>query len=87
MRAILLGELLSLLLAVLRGAMVPLELFSTPMSELAYLTPHAWAIDGFRDLVFQGAGAAAILIQLSVLACYAAALADALARRHGCRAA
>ncbi len=68
------GMVLGLLLAALGGAMVPLEFFSPPMSELAYLTPHAWAIDGFRDLVFHGADTAAILIQLSVLACYAAAL-------------
>ena len=47
-----LGVVLGMVLGALGGAMVPLELFGEPMSSLAQLTPHAWAIDAFRDLVF-----------------------------------
>jgi ABC-2 type transport system permease protein len=38
------------------------------------LTPHHWAIDGFRQLVFYGASVSDILAQLGVLAAYALVL-------------
>ncbi len=69
-----LGVVLGMVLGALGGAMVPLELFSEPMSSLAKLTPHAWAIDAFRDLVYSRAGLLDILAQLSVLVVYAGAL-------------
>jgi ABC-2 type transport system permease protein len=69
-----LGVVLGMVLGALGGAMVPLELFSEPMSSLAQLTPHAWAIDAFRDLVFRQAGLLDILRQLSVLVVYAGVL-------------
>ena len=37
----------SLLLAALGGAMVPLEIFPDTMRQIAHVTPHAWAIDGY----------------------------------------
>ena len=48
-----LGVFLGLVLGALGGAMVPIELFGEPMSTLALLTPHAWAIDALRDLVYE----------------------------------
>ena len=69
-----LGVVLGMVLGALGGAMVPLELFSEPMSSLAKLTPHAWAIDAFRDLVYSRAGLLDILAQLSVLVVYAGVL-------------
>jgi len=68
------GVVLGMLLAALGGAMVPLEIFPDPWASVAYLTPHAWAISGFRDLVFHGAGLVAILPQLTVLIVYAGGL-------------
>ncbi len=50
------GVFAGMLLGFLGGAMVPIELFGEPLRSLAHLTPHAWAIDGFRSLVFHGAG-------------------------------
>ena len=41
----------SLVLAALGGAMVPLELFGDTMRQIAHITPHAWAIDGFDELI------------------------------------
>ena len=35
--------------------MVPLEIFGEPMRTLATLTPHAWAIEGLRDVALRGA--------------------------------
>jgi ABC-2 type transport system permease protein len=69
-----LGVVLGMVLGALGGAMVPLELFDEPLSSLARLTPHAWAIDALRDLVYQDAGVVDILRQLSVLVVYAGAL-------------
>jgi ABC-2 type transport system permease protein len=69
-----LGVFLGLVLGALGGAMVPIELFPEPMSTLALLTPHAWAIDALRDLVFEQAGLFEILAQLGVLVVYATAL-------------
>jgi ABC-2 type transport system permease protein len=69
-----LGVVLGMVLGALGGAMVPLELFDEPMSSLARLTPHAWAIDAFRDLVYANAGIVEILSQLTVLLVYAGSL-------------
>jgi ABC-2 type transport system permease protein len=63
-----------MVLGALGGAMVPLELFAEPLHSLAQLTPHAWAIGAFRDLVYAHAGVLDIIRQLSVLVLYAALL-------------
>ncbi|HEX6468374.1 MAG TPA: ABC transporter permease [Streptosporangiaceae bacterium] len=68
------GLLLGLGLAALGGSMVPLELFSGTMRAVAHVTPHAWANDGFAELVRHGGHVADILPQLGVLAGYAAVL-------------
>ncbi|MEA2026709.1 MAG: ABC transporter permease [Chloroflexota bacterium] len=68
------GMVAGMLLAALGGAMVPGELFPEPISTISMLTPHYWAIDAFRDLVFEGASTGDILTQLAVLAAYAALL-------------
>lgn len=68
------GLLFGLGLAALGGSMMPLEFFSEPMRVVAHLTPHAWANDGFAELVRRGGGIADILPELGVLAGYAAAL-------------
>lgn len=69
-----LAVLLGLTLGALGGAMVPLELFQAPMSTIARLTPHAWAIEGLRDLVYEGAGVLDILVPLAILAAFAIVL-------------
>jgi ABC-2 type transport system permease protein len=66
--------LLGLGLAALGGCMVPLELFSPTMRDVAHITPHAWANDAFDKLIAGGASIGAILPQLGVLAAYAVVL-------------
>jgi len=66
--------LLGLGLAALGGSMLPLELFSGTMRAVAHASPHAWANDGFAELVRHGGNVADILPQLGVLAGYAAVL-------------
>lgn len=68
------GVVLSLGLAALGGSMVPIELFSPTMQTVAHFTPHAWALDGYAELVRRGGTTGDILLELGVLAGYAAVL-------------
>jgi len=54
-------------LAALGGAMVPLELFGDTMRQIAHITPHAWAIDGFDELIRFNGVAADIWREVAVL--------------------
>ena len=66
--------MLSLGLAALGGAMFPAELFSPTMQKVAHITPHAWALDGYAELVRHGGNTLDILPELGVLSLYAAVL-------------
>lgn len=68
------GVILSLGLAALGGCMVPIELFSPTMQTVAHFTPHAWALDGYAELVRRGGTTTDILLELGVLAGYATVL-------------
>jgi ABC-2 type transport system permease protein len=59
---------LALILAALGGAMVPLEIFPPTMLKVAHLTPHAWALDGFSELIRFDGGLAEVLVEVGVLA-------------------
>ena len=61
------GPAIGMLLALLGGAMVPLEVFPSVMQTVARLTPHAWAMDALGTVVNAGAGVGAVLPQVSVL--------------------
>lgn len=61
-------------LAALGGCMLPLELFSPTMTRIAHITPHAWAIDGYAELVYRGGSVGDILVELGVLSLYAVVL-------------
>jgi ABC-2 type transport system permease protein len=69
-----LGPPVGIALAMLGGAMWPLEIVGPVMRTVGHLTPHAWALDGFVDLMGNGAPATAILPQLAVLALFTAVL-------------
>jgi ABC-2 type transport system permease protein len=73
--------LLGLGLGALGGCMVPIEIFPDTMRTLAHVTPHAWALEGFAELVRGGAGVAAVLPQLGVLLGFAAVLLTAASWR------
>ena len=64
----------SLLLAALGGAMVPLEIFPDTMRQIAHITPHAWAIDGYSELIRLSGTAVDIVRELGVLLAMGAAL-------------
>lgn len=61
-------------LGALGGCMFPLELFSPTMQTVAHFTPHAWALDGYAELIRRGGGTTDILLELGVLAAFAVAL-------------
>ena len=69
-----LGVFLGLGLAALGGCMVPLEIFSDTMQQVAHITPHAWALDGFAELVRRDGSLVDILPELGALAGFVAVL-------------
>lgn len=68
------GVMLSIGLGALGGCMLPLELFSPTMQKVAHITPHAWALDGFAELVRRDGTTVDILPELGVLTLYAIVL-------------
>lgn len=68
------GVMVGLGLAALGGCMLPLELFSPTLQTIAHITPHAWAIDAFAELVQRRGSLLDILPELGVLAAYAVVL-------------
>lgn len=68
------GVFIGLGLAALGGCMVPLEIFPDTMVRIAHITPHAWGLDGFAELIRHGGTISDIVVELAVLAGFAAAL-------------
>jgi ABC-2 type transport system permease protein len=68
------GVMLSLGLAALGGAMFSIDLFPPTMQRIAHVTPHAWALDGYAELVRRGGNTLDILPELAVLTAYAIVL-------------
>jgi ABC-2 type transport system permease protein len=69
-----LGPPVGIALAMLGGAMWPLEIVGPVMRAVGHLTPHAWALDAFIDLMGNRVSAAAILPQVAVLVLFSAVL-------------
>ncbi len=68
------GVMAGLGLAALGGCMLPLELFSPTLRQVAHVTPHAWAVDAFAELVQRQGALVDILPELGVLSAYALVL-------------
>lgn len=64
----------SLILAAVGGSMMAIEFFPPTMQRVAFLTPHAWALDAFAELVRRDGTVFDILPQLGVLALFALVL-------------
>ncbi len=65
---------ISLTLAPLGGAWWPLEIVPSWMRTIGHISPVAWAMDGYRSVIFYSGGLAEVLIPVSVLAVAGAAL-------------
>jgi ABC-2 type transport system permease protein len=64
-----------LVAGMLGGTMWPLEVVPPIMRTIGHAVPHAWAMDAWQALIFDGAGLGGILTELAVLAAFAAVLA------------
>ena len=56
------------------GAWMPLEFTPESFQRVARLTPLAWAMDGFQDIIVRGQGLPAVLPAVAALLAYAVAL-------------
>ncbi len=65
------GPAVGMLAALIGGAMVPPEVFPDVMRTLSHITPHAWAIDAFREMSLHGGHLLQIVPQLAALAGFA----------------
>jgi ABC-2 type transport system permease protein len=54
-------------LAALGGCMLPMEIMPETLRTIAHVTPHAWALDGFADVVRRDGTVADILPELGAL--------------------
>ena len=70
-QAIAVGVVLAVAGGMLGGCMWPLDVVGPVMRGAGHLTPQAWAVDGFVDLVYDHAGLAGVLPQAAVLAGFA----------------
>ncbi len=68
------GMSLGMALAALGGCMVPLEVFPDGLRTVAHITPHAWAVDAFTEVVQRGGGLGDIGLELLVLLAYGSVL-------------
>lgn len=62
------------ILAGLGGAWMPLEFTPITVQRIAYLTPIAWMMDGFKDITVRGLGLQSVLTATAVLLLYAVGL-------------
>ena len=63
--------LLVLTLAMVGGTMVPLYLMPSFMQTIAKISPHAWALTGYQDLLVRGYGLNEVLPEAGVLMVFA----------------
>jgi ABC-2 type transport system permease protein len=75
------GIPIAIAMGMLGGCMWPLEIVPPAMRAIGHVTPQAWAMDGWIELVFDGEGVAAIVPELAVLAGFAVVLGLLAARR------
>ena len=68
------GISLGLALAALGGCMVPFEIFPGWLRSVAHITPHAWAVDAFTEVVQRGGGLGQIGVELAVLVLFGLSL-------------
>ena len=59
--------------AALGGAWFPLDVTGQTFYTIGHLTPGAWAMDGFQNIVVRGLGLTSVLLPVGVLAAYALA--------------
>ncbi|HEU5471401.1 MAG TPA: ABC transporter permease [Actinophytocola sp.] len=79
------GPAIGIACGMLGGAMWPLEIVPQTMRTIGHITPHAWAIDGWIEILSRGGGIPQIATQLTVLAAVALTLLTIASIRLGRR--
>lgn len=72
-QAILISMVAMIVFAALGGAMVPLDVGSQLFYTIGHLTPGAWAMDGFQNILLRGLGLSSIIQPVLILFGYALA--------------
>jgi ABC-2 type transport system permease protein len=57
-------------LTMLGGGWVPLEVVGPTFSKIGHLSPVAWGMDGFKNVIVRGLGVEAALLPACVLVGY-----------------
>lgn len=68
------GPAVGIAFGMLGGTMWPLEIVTPAMRTVGHLVPHAWAVDGWIEVLSRGGGLADITTPLAVLGGFAALL-------------
>ncbi|MBK9435856.1 MAG: ABC transporter permease [Micrococcales bacterium] len=68
------GRAAGIVLGMLGGTMWPLSVVGPLMARIGHLTPQAWAMDAWNQIINDGAGLAGIATELAVLTGFAVAL-------------
>ncbi len=68
------GVPLGIAMGMLGGALWPLQFVPDWLRQLGHVTPHAWALDGWVAVVFEGGGIRDIALELAVLAMFGVGL-------------
>jgi ABC-2 type transport system permease protein len=71
-QAVMWSLLAMFILTALAGAWFPLEITGQVFNTIGHLTPGAWAMDGFQNIVMRGLGVASVLVPAIVLWGFAA---------------
>jgi len=67
MQVAILGSLLFLFLGLISGCLIPRELMPETMTQVSHITPHAWALDAYRQLLVRPAPGAEVAPNLDVV--------------------
>lgn len=79
------GPAVGIAFGMLGGTMWPLEIVTPAMRAVGHAVPHAWAVDGWIEVLSRGGGVLDIGPQLAVLAGFAAVLLTLASLRLGRR--
>ena len=73
-QAIMFAMIPMFILSALGGAWMPLEFTSETFQTIGHLTPTAWAMDGFQNVVARGLGLSSVLAPAGIMLAYAVVL-------------
>ncbi len=70
-QVIMIAMLSMFLLTALGGAWFPLEMTGEVFSAIGHITPTAWAMDGFQNLILRGQGFESVILSSGIILAYA----------------